>query len=227
MSEAIQWPLPPIVPVDSTLLALPEGQYVRETHEKKAIVLHHTVGGSAISTFNWWNRKGPDGKPVERVGTAFLVDRDGTIYQCFDPKYWAFHLGLKGTNGAFDKTSIGIELCSEGGLVKRGGVIYNQLGAGRPHKDDYVTLRLPWRGYHYFDAYEPEQIVSTVALVHQLLEAFPTIPRAIPSNPYSVQSAWLNRGGVYGHSHVRADKSDVHPLFPWAMLASSCRLEEV
>lgn len=72
-----------------TDLRLPVDQYFNETPKKDLIVLHHTVGGSAKSTFDYW-RTDP-----EHIGTAYIVERDGTIYEVFSPECWAYHLGLK------------------------------------------------------------------------------------------------------------------------------------
>lgn len=88
---------------------LDKKDYIPVETKKSLIVLHHTVGGSAKSTIDYW-RSDPG-----RIATACVVERDGNIFEVFDPKFWAFHLGLKGTNGAVDKRSIGIEIASEGG----------------------------------------------------------------------------------------------------------------
>ncbi len=111
------------------------GQYFAEEFPKKQIYLHHTVGGTAKSTFDWWN-----GTP-DRVGTAFIIDRDGTIYQVFDPKYWAFHLGLTTSNNLItNKSSIGIEIANWGAL-RNGHQLNADLSAnGAPERfdEDYV-----------------------------------------------------------------------------------------
>ena len=53
-----------------------------------------------------------NGNP-NRIATAYIVERDGTIFEVFDPRHWAFHLGLKGSQGQVDRRSIGIEIASE------------------------------------------------------------------------------------------------------------------
>jgi len=90
---------------------LHEDQYYPQIFEKDQIYLHHTVGGSAISTIGWWNTS------KIHVGTAFVVERNGTIYRVFDERMWAYHLGLKTNfNQQSNKRSIGIEIASEGAL---------------------------------------------------------------------------------------------------------------
>jgi N-acetyl-anhydromuramyl-L-alanine amidase AmpD len=101
-------------------LRLWDDQYYTEEVEKTQIYLHHTVGGSARSTIGWWNTSNI------HVGTSYLVDRDGSIYEVFAPEYWAYHLGLRTNfNKASNMKSIGIELCSEGAL--RDGGALNQI----------------------------------------------------------------------------------------------------
>jgi hypothetical protein len=51
--------------------------------KKIGIVLHHIVGGTASSTLNWWKTYG------QMVGTVYLIGRDKTVYEVFDPLGWA------------------------------------------------------------------------------------------------------------------------------------------
>lgn len=114
---------------------LSSGKYMLDIVPKKQLYLHHTVGGSALSTFQYWEGKD------NRVGTAFLIERDGTIYEVFSPHYWAWHLGLKtGSNTVANKQSIGIEIASEGML--RSGIELNlSLKAhGQPERFDEDRL---------------------------------------------------------------------------------------
>lgn len=226
------------VPVDRSL-TLPAGQFVDEVCSKDLIVLHHTVGGSARSTFEYW-RATP-----ERIGTAFIVERDGTVYQTFPEDRWAWHLGLKGADaagGRHDRRSIGIEIASEGALFDRGGVLHCFGVTGRVYPRGQAVDLGPgkeFRGFRYFDAYDPAQLRSTLALVNALLLRYPTIPRRTvrnhalgPSAPLqSVGGApladRLSFRGVLGHTDLRADKSDPHLLFPWGDLARACDLEVV
>ena len=56
---------------------LPPNQYVQDSQFiVNQVVVHHTAGGDSAGTYRYWvsNR--------ERIATHFLVDRDGTIYQC-------------------------------------------------------------------------------------------------------------------------------------------------
>lgn len=102
----------------------PSDQYFQgQSTDKLQIVLHHTVSGDKGGVggdVKWWRDKG------ERVATAFIVARNGDIYQLFNTDYWAHHLGItsdfikaQGTtksNKYLNKQSIGIEIDSWGGL---------------------------------------------------------------------------------------------------------------
>ena len=45
------------------------------------------------------------------------MDRGGTIYKTFDHTVWIYHLGIKGANGRYDKSSVAIEFANELGLA--------------------------------------------------------------------------------------------------------------
>ncbi len=200
--------------INRTLRLSPD-QYYRDVVPKTQLYLHHTVGGSAVSTFKYWQ------STAERVATAYIIERDGTVYEVFDPHYWAHHLGLKiPQNVQCNKQSIGIELASEGAL--RSGTELNNIakGSGAPARFDpeylyafdidrsraaatewfknakrlyhvandgkkFWHLGTPWRSYSFFDRYDPPQLESLYELVEQLLKQFTTIMRRTPQQHMS------------------------------------------
>lgn len=198
---------------------LGEKDYIEAETKKDLIVLHHTVGGSAMSTINYWK------SDPQRIGTAYIIERDGGAFEVFDPKYWAFHLGLKGTGGAVDKRSIGIEIASEGGLTQRDGKLYcfDRVSDRTLFTQDYYDHGMPWRGYRFFDAYSDAQILSVIELINLLCEKF-NIPRQTPANHYDADDSCREFAGILCHHHLRPDKSDVHPGFPWQRVIDGCGL---
>lgn len=213
--------------VDGEAMQLPAGQFVDEIHEKDLIVIHHTVGGSARSTFEYWKQD------PARIGTAFIVERDGMIYQTFPEDRWAYHLGLKGADaagGRHERRSIGIEIASEGALVEKDGGLFAFGGTRHVDRLKSFDLGFAWRGFRYFDAYDPPQLEAVFLLVADLLDRHPGIPRQTVRDHRSGPGAIdgidrLSFRGVLGHADLRADKSDPHPGFPWAELARRCNLE--
>lgn len=194
--------------------------YIPAETEKDLIVLHHTVGGTAKSTIDYWKTD------PNRIATAYIIERGGEIYEIFEPKYWAYHLGLKGSAGAVDKRSIGIEIASEGGLTQRDGKLYcfDKISDRTIFTQEYYDHGMPWRGYRFFDAYSDEQIAAVTELVNLLCEQF-KIPRKSPANHFDADEGYRGFTGIIGHHHVRSDKSDVHPGFPWQKFVDACRLE--
>lgn len=106
-----------IVKINQTI-RLEKKDYIESETQKDLIVLHHTIGARALSTINYWKTD------PRRIATAYIIERDGEVFEVFDPKFWAFHLGLEGSGGAVDKRSVGIEIASEGGLTERDGKLY-------------------------------------------------------------------------------------------------------
>lgn len=192
-------------------LRLTSDQYFQQGFTKTQVYLHHTVGGSAKSTFAYWQGN------ADRIATAYIIERDGTIYEVFDPMHWAWHLGLKtASNGQANKQSIGIELASEGAL--RSGFELNTMCGQKRFEDTYLyafdidplykdgqlqpksewfkgakklysamdtgkffDLPVGFRGYHFFDAYDEPQIVAAIELVNQLCEQFNIPKKLIPN----------------------------------------------
>ena len=133
---------------------LKAGEFVKEESKKTHIVWHGTMGrtkftpsngvpGKATTSIDTWNNT------EGRVGAAYLVDRDGTIYRTIDEKFWIFHLGLKNTNGAFDKKSIGIELANELCLLPDGGKLYAFDKIGKNTEYIGPTFQQSWRGFQH------------------------------------------------------------------------------
>lgn len=200
--------------------ALEAKDYIGTDTKKDLIVLHHTVGGSAVSTVNYWKTD------PNHIATAYVIERDGEIFEVFDPKFWAYHLGLKGSGGAVDKRSIGIEIASEGGLTERDGKLYcfDKVTDRTLFAQEYYDHGMPWRGYRFYDAYSDAQIRSAIELIKFLLQQF-EIPKKTPANHFDNADVYREFTGILGHHHLRPDKSDIHPGFPWQSLVENCGLE--
>lgn len=195
--------------VINRLLRLPADQFYQEAYPKRQLYIHHTVGGSAESSFRHWLQQ------LEKVGTAYLIDRDGTIYETFDPRYWAHHLGLKHRrNTELNQRSIGIELASEGALIRTLTGELTAFDGKKVHRDGYVDNQMPWRGYQYFDAYEPQQMKSLNALVQYLCEQHGIPKKCIEQKDATrFDEQFYDFNGILGHCNVRPDKTDPHPRF--------------
>ena len=191
----------------------PETQYVKEVHPKTQIYLHHTAGNpSAENVFNDWAGS------KEKIGTFAVISGAGEVVQGFDPKYWAFHLGLKESSfhnfklkyRSLDKTSIGIEICNWGQVTYRDRKFYTYVG--REISSEHVrTLPATHRGHRYFHDYTALQISALRNLLLELKDRF-KIPLTYNPDIWDVSARALSgKPGLFTHNSVRYDKTDVYP----------------
>ena len=204
------------VQVDRSL-SLPETEYFPGAQEKSGIAIHHTVGGSARTTVRWWRDDNNDAGRRRVVGTPYIIDLDGTVFELFDPTGWAYQFGLRWTPAArlgFERRFIGIEIASEGGLIEEDGKLYCfDLVSPRTWKPEHEAFDFgtDYRGYQWFDRYGSAQLESLGLLVDELCTRF-AIPRVYPDQPFDYYGDALARfEGVIGHAMVRPDKSDPAP----------------
>jgi len=200
---------------------LSSSQYVQDSKFKpRQIVLHHTNGASAKSTFDYWNSN-PD-----RICTHFLIDRDGTILQCIPlEKAWGYHIYVvakdnkipkkyKNLGSNYDKQSIGIELASMSQLKPYKGKFLDTYG--EVFKGEIFKLEKPFRGEIYFEKYTSKQIEALEYLLLYLLQEYPEIADYIKTdftNSFDVDLDALNmKPGIYHHVSYRShNKWDCYP----------------
>lgn len=203
---------------------LNNAQFYDGVFPKKQIFWHHTAGTTADGAISWWNQT------PERVGTAYVIDRDGTIYEVFNPKIWGYHLGVytkKGgnPNELDEKQSIGIEIVSAGHLYSDGlgNMVQYPLYPNKKAKniiknDDVWDMgENKWHGFQYFQKYTDKQIDSLLWLTKKLVEDFKIVPQNDLSKMFEFNEEVVKQmtPGIWSHSTVREDKEDVvpHPSF--------------
>jgi len=182
---------------------LPDNQYYPELKPKDFIVLHFTAGGSVDGAFQTWKSN------AEHVATAFIVDRDGSVYEVFNPNCWAYHLGGT-TSKLTNQRSIGIEIVNWGPLRKGAdGLFYawpSNYSKIVVHPDQVFKLEHPWRQEQYYQAFPDVQVEAVAKLSHELCVDF-TIPASIP--PLSTIMLTLGAvndpklKGIYAHQQDR------------------------
>ena len=209
---------------------------------KKQIYLHHTVSGQDIkSVIDGWNRR------TDRVSTHYVSNNSGKIEQLYEDDFWAYHLGVKRPTFAalklpyqnLNRTSIGIELCSFGGLTETtlagaesqitedddpntipSKVYKNAFGEIIDSSNviqavDKNGKSITYKGYKYFEKYSNAQINVVKGKLQELMSKY-NIPFKYD---YDVlfgtgtvsRAALSGEKGVYTHNSVRTDKSDVFP----------------
>ena len=205
---------------------LESDEWIREYVPKDTIYLHHTAGRhDPEKTISWWEiDTGKSGSKPHRVGTSFVIGGiahdgsdhswNGVTSRAFNEIYWAYHLGVNSIS--LNKKSIGIELCSLGGLKKVGdtycSIEYD--GQFQVAPEFVCTLPEPWRGTRYYHKYSQAQISECERLILMLWYLFdiPLPSTHIDHSWFQIdEGALAGNAGIWSHCHVRADKVDCFP----------------
>lgn len=206
-----------------TTLQLPKGAYREVVFPKRHVVLHFTAGYNAGGALATWKRT------PSRDGTAFIIDRDGSVYQVFDPRFWAVHIyrhqaGEDAALYELEKQSIGIEIVNLGPLTagtgsKNKNVLYTYTGkkyCTLEETDRYIAR--DWKGKAYWQSYTMAQYDSLRVLLAELERDFQIPAKAHPLGERLAvwdTKALLGYRGVTTHCNYRRDKFDVGPAFDW------------
>jgi len=207
------------------------GYFYKERHNKKKVVLHFTVGhlkGDILSLTS---------ESRGHVSTAFVVGRDGTIYQLFSSAAWSYHLGRNalGGNGNQSKISIGIEISNYGPLIKKGNnleTVYSKANRKDVYctmqdTEQYIKLDKAFRGYKYYTAYTDEQYHNIILLLRYLTASY-KIPRKFPTEAGRFETKRANSAdmaGIMSHVNFRTDKVDIGPAFDWERVIAGVEAE--
>lgn len=187
----------------------PDTQYIKQETTKSQIFIHFTAGGpSAKNTIGGWNAN------ETVVSTAYVIDGDtGEAYECFNPKYWSYHLGIKGAGGKLDKASIGIEICAWGPITFKDGKYYTYLNK-EISSDKVYKLDKPFRGYSYFHSYTEAQLATVEKLLRKLIVEFKIkVQPSFGDDWFEFKQDVITNitPGIWTHVNTRQDKSDSYP----------------
>lgn len=203
---------------------LPAGSYNTQEYPKTQIYLHHTAGNSnPYGVVDYW------GSVMNKIATAYIIGgkpsttlakySDGDIIQCFDPDQWAYHLGLQTKTfasvgvkySALDRTSIGIEVCNWGCITRdKNGVFYTYVK--KPiESSEVLSFDKPYRGFNHYHKYTDAQIESLRKLLLFLCDKY-KIPKTYNQGMWDIsKDALSGKPGIYNHTSVRTDKTDMSP----------------
>lgn len=192
---------PKVIPVDVPLITyLDEGwEHLGDTKtsaraERLTIgVIHYDVTNSSAQTHKVLLRR--------ELSTHFMIDGDGTLYQCHDPITSVCHHAGTRTN----KRALGIDLNSP--ALRQ----YERSDRPRPE----VETRIHGQRLKMLD-YWPEQIDALKELMRAMMLGA-GLPIACPRDKggapiLTTVSRWLDHHGWIGHYHITARKIDPAPL---------------
>lgn len=184
---------------------------------KSQIVLHHTVGGDKPApVVEYWNRY-----VSGRVGTHFVIGKNGEIVQTMDLQNWASHINCDGKGNAgnskqiieIEKRTVGIELCAWGGLIEYKGKFYTSYGV-KPQNiiEETKVCKVSFRGFEAYDRYSNPQLLALKKLLVFLANTLNLdITKNCADNFELSDKAHSQEMVVCSHTNFRKDKSDVYP----------------
>jgi N-acetyl-anhydromuramyl-L-alanine amidase AmpD len=193
--------------IDLKKYKLKESNYYSQKYQKTQIIIGHN-GRKDMRHFDGWSRR--DFSEYKKTST-YSIDRDGKIYQHFDPKYYSDFVGHEQ-----DKCSISICLVNVGWL-KYNDFLKNYTDwLGHTYSSNNKLIKKPWRNKDYWFPYTAEQEKSLFYLVDKLCEDFNIERDFIGNNVYN-QDVDIYKGIVF-RSNYDTTLTDVSPAFNMDLL---------
>ena len=175
---------------------------------RRVLVIHYTEGGAARTSWGWWQQAQNRRKDL---GAHFLIERDGTTYQCRATNRTISHAGTSRwrdpkTGSLYrnlNSCSIGIELCNTGDqcdAIKGEEQLKGYAGT--------ITARhgneSPKGKMRKWEAYSPAQIQACIELAQTLV-------------------AFYHLDDVTGHDCIAPErKTDPGPACPIQQIREAC-----
>lgn len=211
-------------------IPLLESQYFQQEYKKTQIVIHHTASGdNARNVIAGWNLD------KRKVATAYCVDDAGVLYQAFDPKYWASHIGYyytdengkvtsgnqrahklwpetanKPTNFSIEARTIGYEVCNWGNLTFKDGKYYSWVNTVVP-ESKVIQYENKFRGFEFFERYTDQELETLWKSIRLNCKRF-DIPAKFDVSNFDLNvNAIKGVPGVYTHANYQAEKVDCPP----------------
>jgi N-acetyl-anhydromuramyl-L-alanine amidase AmpD len=194
-----------------------ETYYTAEAAPKERVALHFTTGyirgDVRVLTV-------PKSEPARRVSVPFIIARDGNIYNLFDSRYWAYHLGptAVGGNTAMSRSSVGVEISNIGPLLQQGqSLITTTSKEVYCHLNESTYFRkASYRGFSYYASFTDAQYASLITLLRYLTSRFNIPRRFLPlASRYETRNDIPTFRGIVSHVNFRNDKFDIGPAFDW------------
>ena len=180
-------------PADNSITTADNNAIKKSTSSKRSqggaqipnsILLHHTVGyGGAQETVNYL--------PTVGLSIHYAVGADGKVVQGVDENKVAFHGNAKNLN------SIGIEICTIGGLTLKNGKYIDEYGrefkpsASKP----IIDLGYSFNDYRYYADITDIQATALLNLLKGIMQRNPGI---VFNYTNSVESIYKNVFGLPG-----------------------------
>ena len=200
---------------------LSEGEYLNASIKPEWLFLHHTAGwNNPYAVIEQWNSdsRGPIGSEFVMGGLSIKGNDDkydGEIVQAFPHGNWGYHLGVNGSQ-KMHKNSIAIEVCNFGYL--KDGKTY---AGSTVNPSEIVELSKSFRGYETWQRYSDKQISTLRELIIfigerdgiDIRKGLPSLVKTKGADAFdfNVDAYYGRIKGVWTHTNIRKDKSDMFP----------------
>lgn len=198
--------------------------------EKKYIVWHGSgartkytpygkLPGKGTSIIDQWNAVG------EKQGAAYVIDRDGVVYNTFDDAKWSYHLNLPNNQLIYDKQSVGIVLANELNLIKENGR-YFAFDYGHT-TNEYLgkVTSQSFRGYDFWARLDELQIDALLDLTLSIADKY-KIPLKFYNGADWNPKVWES-ANIFTHANVNKLALDFPPFEPWVIAKIKARGIEI
>lgn len=187
--------------IDKKTYSLNGTNYHKKIYTKTQIVIGNS-GRKLMRHFDaWLNRRNGKYKKT----SAFTIDKDGSIYQHYDPKYYSDFTGVEQ-----DKCNISIILVNGGWLKLNEMNVYVDW-LGHIYSRSTEVFEKNWRGYKYWFNYTEEQLNSLKNLINSLCEQFGIENKVVDHNVYD-ENIDIFKGITFRSNYSRL-LTDVSPAF--------------
>lgn len=191
-----------------------KGFYYPEVSKKDKVWLHGTAG---VLSGDLWTLS----QQNNHVSVAYVLARDGSVYQLFPDEFYSYHLGGSSSapNSYWSKHSVAIEisnlLCLTESPTDPNLLIdaYNKPYCLKTDKQFYTELPEPYRGYKFWASFTDAQYEATDQLVKHICEKHGITLSKLPfakAYDYCVQ---VPNETLLFHTNCRKDKVDFSPAF--------------
>ena len=184
--------------IDKKSFKINDKNYYKSVNKKERIILGNTFSSDMSYIKGWELRNSGESKKT----VAFTIDKDGKIYQHYDPKYYSEFLG-----DDTDQSNILINLVNEGWLTQRKDAYYNLRN--EVYLGDVVEKY--WRGLDYWVNYTDEQYESLRSLLLDLMKQFDIYERVVSDN--TKKSNITKLSGMLTKSNFSDRFTDLSPTF--------------
>jgi len=186
---------------------LNDKKWISSAVNKTHIVWHGSfnktkyTNGRATSTIDRWNNL------AEKYATAYIIDRDGTVFNTFPADEWAYHLNIPTSGAQYDKHSVGITFANEQQLIKVGSRYFAFEYEHITNLYSGPVVECEWRNRKYWARLDQQQIDTGIELSLELCKRFQLEPIFYCGVNWT-PDIW-KRATIFPHSAVKREVTDL------------------